>query len=350
MSFSSDPGTIRLPKIRALLDDTVCVFPYNAAIVHPASFGAATFAIAISLKEITQYDASYWASVSRVRVRIQASLSPVDPFIDLIEGYCDTVHIHPIAGFVVLQGRDLSASLLDTRTFSNFQNRTPGEITANIAEAHGLTTTFAADGPYAGRTYESDTTALALTQFAQVSTDWDMLVTLAQTADCDLYMSGDTICFQPNADTSKSILSIAYDDLIDLRMNRILPLSDGVDLTVMSWHSAQQEAVTETFASNGDGYTGPPGARSPRRYAVIQPNLQSKTARTLATKIAKTIARDALSVHFKMPADLTLTARQHFTLVGSNTVFDRPFKIARIARIFRSNSGFTQTIQATLAT
>ena len=349
MSFNNDSIPLRFPKIRALLDDSTAVYPYNAAIAHAASFNAATFSISISLNENPELNAAYWANLPRVRVRIQASLGYANPFIDLIEGYCDTVHVHPISGFVVLEGRDLSASLLDTKTFKNYQNRTPGEIAADIASNHGLTAIFKDAGPYAGRQYGDDTTALTLTQFAKLSTDWDMLVMLAQVSGCDLRVMGTSIYFQLDTDTSDPIANVSYSDLIDLRMNRVLPLTDGVDLTVMSWNSAQQVAVAETFASVATDYSGSAGTRSPRNYTIVHPNLQSQAALALATKVAQTVVREAMSIQFRMPADLTTTAGQRIKLYGTKTIFDRLFKIDRITRAFRSQSGFIQTVHATLA-
>jgi hypothetical protein len=349
LSFSNDAIALRLPKIRALLDDSVSVYPYNAIVTHTASFSAATFSLSISLNEDPQLDASYWAALPRIRVRIQASLGPSDPFTDLIEGYCDTIHIYPISGFVVIEGRDLSATLLDTKTLKNYQNRTPGEIASSIAENHGLTATFRDAGPYAGRLYGNDTTTLTLTQFAKLTTDWDMLVMLAQVGGCDLYVSGSSIYFQTSADMLGPIPSISHADLVDLRMNRMLALADGVDLTVMSWNSAQQEAVAQTFVSTNAGYAGPAATRSPGSYTVMRPNLQPQAALDLATKVAQIVAREAMSIQFRMPADLTLTARQRFSLYGKNTIFDRLFKIDWITRTFRSKSGFSQTVHATLA-
>ena len=318
-------------------------------VTNSASFRSATFSISLSLNENPPLDAAYWASLPRVRIRVQASHDRSDPFLDLIEGYCDNIHIHPISGSVVLEGRDLSSSLLDTKTFKNYQNLTPGEIAREIAKNHGLSAVFFAGDTYAGRLYGSDSTASTLAQFAKLTTDWDMLVMLAQVGGYDLFMSGQSIYFQPNSSPSGPIHTIHYADLIDLSMKRILPLTDGVGMTVLSWNSAQQEAITETFESPPTGRAESKQPNLPRSYTVMRPNLRSQTARALATEVARTVSREAMSIQFKMPADLTITARQHFTLSGTNTTFDRPFKTDWITRTFRDKSGFSQTVHATLA-
>lgn len=139
-----------------------------------------------------------------------------------------------------------------------------------------------------------------------------------------------------------------YSDLTDLRMNRVLPLSNGVDLTVLSWNSAHQLAVTQTVDTSISPNSAGAGIGPARRYTVMRPNLAADSAQALAEKIAQSMSAVAMSVKFTMPGDTAMTVRQPITLLGTNTIFDRQFKIDSIIRSFRSRSGFSQAVRASL--
>lgn len=348
LSFNSEHIATRSPRLRAILNGTVIVCPIAATIGHNASCRAATFALSAALAENADLGAAYWAGLTQVRVKIQISLSALEPYTDLIEGYSDSIYLNPISGFVRLEGRDLSASLLDTKTSTDFQNRTPTEIAMFLANTHGLTPMVANIATNAGRYYGNISNVTTLSQFSKLTSDWDVLAALALAWGFDLFVSGTSLYFQPREVSNQIPRSIMYSDLTDLRMNRVLPLSNGVDLTVLSWNSAHQLAVTQTVDTSISPNSAGAGIGPARRYTVMRPNLGADSAQALAEKIAQSMSAVAMSVKFTMPGDTAMTVRQPITLLGTNTIFDRQFKIDSIIRSFRSRSGFSQVVRASL--
>ena len=348
LSLSLEGVIVRSPRLRAILNGDIVFAPFSAHITHHSAYSAAHYNLLVPLGDGSPLPATGWASLDRARIRIQATLNPSEPFIDLIEGYCDTVQINPVAGFVCLEGRDLSAALLDKKTPADFQNLTSSEIVAFLADQHDLTAITQDTTGFVGRQYADNTNLITLTQYAKLTSDWDIVVALAHAQNYDLFVAGSCLYFQPGTNASQAPQHIFYRDLTDLRMRRMLPLSGGVKVTVSSWNSAAGTAVSATTDSWSGTNPGSSPQSAARAYTVIQPNLASSTAGTLATQLAQSIYRESMSIQFSMPGDISLNARSPILLSGSGTMFDRLYKIDSIVRQFRSRSGYSQTVCATL--
>ena len=348
MSFNRDWVASRSPRLRAILNGTVIIAPIGATVAHSASRAAATFALSVSLVDNADLNATFWASLNQARVKIQISPDTLEPYIDLIEGYCDSIRLHPISGFVRIEGRDLSASLLDTKTPTDFQNRTPTEIATSLATSHGLTPMMGNAAAITGRYYGGTNNLITLTQFAKMTSDWDILVALSQTCGFDLFVSGTSLYFQPGVLTNEIPQIIMYSSLTDLQMTRLPAIASGVDLTVRSWNSAHQLAVEHTVDIGVQ--TEPIGnSISPiRKYTVLKPNLSADSAQALAQRVAQSISDEAMSIQFAMPGDIVFDLRRPITLQGSDTIFDRMYKVKSIIKSFRPDSGFTQVVRASL--
>jgi phage protein D len=348
LSLNLEGVIVRSPRLRAILNDNIVFAPFSAQITHPSAYSAAHYNLLVPLGDGSPLPLAGWSSLDRVRIRIQATLNPSEPFIDLIEGYCDTVQIHAVARFVILEGRDLSATLLDKKTPADFQNLTSSEIVSFLADQHGLTAITSDTTGFAGRQYGDNTNLITLAQYAKLTSDWDIVVALAHAQNYDLFVAGSSLYFQPGTNASQPPQNIFYRDLTDLRMRRMLPLSGGVKVIVSSWNSAAGTAVSATTDSPPTTNPGSSPQSAARIYTVIQPNLASSTAGALAAQLAQSIYRESMSIQFSMPGDTSLDARRPILLIGSGTLFDRLYKIDSIIRKFRSRSGYSQTVCATL--
>ena len=213
---------------------------------------------------------------------------------------------------------------------------------------HNLNAVITDTSRFAGRYYATDSNMTSLSQYAKLSSDWDILVALAQAENYDLYVSGTTLYFQPTASIIGAPQSVPYSSLIDLRMNRALALATGIAVTVQSWDSATATAVSETCNPSAFQNSGKSGATSGAQWLTIRPNLSSDTAGVLAQQIADSMYGKSMSLDLTMPGDSTMDVRQPVELYGSNTSFDQIYEIDSIMRSFRSNSGFIQTIRARL--
>ena len=346
LSFSHDAPIVRAPRLRAVVNETVIVGPSSAHVTHHSSCIAATFSLLIPLTGASGPNIQQWLSFNKIHVKIQIATTPAGQFTDLIEGYCDTIQVHPTSRYLRLDGRDRSASLLDSKTSADFQNQTASEIVTSLADRHGLTPVTASISDFVGRRYASNTNIVTLTQFAKLTSDWDILVALAQAHGYDLFVVGTSLYFQPSATTSGPAQDIPYPSLLGIRMSRSLSLSNGVQVTVASWNSAIGSAIAESAdtkpSNSSDNLTQAPT----RKYTMMQPNLSSANAKALATQVAETISGEAMSIQFEMPGEISLDPRRPIRLSGSGTNFDTIYKIATIVRSYRSHSGFSQAVRA----
>ena len=83
----------------------------------------------------------------------------------LITGMVDTIHVDPIHGTVGIDGRDMSASLIDSYRQQDFVNHTASEIVTSIAQSHGLQPVVTSTQGITGRYYNDGYTKLSIGQF-----------------------------------------------------------------------------------------------------------------------------------------------------------------------------------------
>ena len=119
----------------------------------------------------------------------------VDPgdgtgIVSLLIGRVDHIEADPITGTIHLEGRDRTADLIETKTFTTYKNQTASEIATTIATEHGLTPVVTATKTPAGRYYQADHDKVTLGQFSRATTEWDLLCELAEFEGFDVFVQG----------------------------------------------------------------------------------------------------------------------------------------------------------------
>lgn len=335
LSLSLSNVIARQPRLQAILNDSIVLAPYDAQVTHHCSYAASSYRMQFALTDNTQVGTADWSDIEQAKFKVQVSTSSLEPYADLIEGYADTISISPVAGSVSVEGRDLSASLLDSKTPADYQNSTASEIVRILAGRHGLNPVVVDAADFAGRSYANTKNVTSLVQFARLTSDWDILAMLAQSAGVDLFVIGSSLYFQTRGTASTTPQTILFNALTDLRLNKHPRLAAGTAVTVSSWNSATGAAVAETK-----------GTSSTSNYSVSRPNIASTTAQAMAAQLLQSIAREAMSVQFTMPGDAVLSAQCPIRLEGTGTAFDTTYTIDSITRAFHARSGFSQTIRA----
>jgi phage protein D len=258
----------------------------------------------------------------------------------LIQGQADSIHIDPIRNTIEIDGRDLTARLLDARTQETFANQTASEIATTLAGRHNLTPVVTATTTLAGRYYGAEHDRITLGQFSRATTEWDLLSFLAAREGFDVFVTGQTLYFQPRSQTTTPLL-LTPGDCITLSLEQALTLARDIEVTVKSWNTRHQAAFTQTARSTAKGSRG--GA--PQRIVVVRPNLQPNDALQLAQRILADLSSHERIVHADLPGELTLTSRSQITLSGTGTDFDQTYYIAELDRHFSLAHGYTQRLR-----
>lgn len=257
----------------------------------------------------------------------------------LIQGSADSIHVDAINNTLEIEGRDLTARLLDARTQETFANQTASEIAASLASRHSLGSVVTPTKTLAGRYYGSEHDRITLGQFSRATTEWDLLTFLAAREGFEVFVAGQTLVFQPRTALAPPII-LTPADCKSLSLQRALTLARDFQVTVKSWNTHHQAAFTQTARSSVRGMRSGP----PQRIVVVRPNLSPNEALQLAQRILADLSSHERLVHADLPGELTLTPRSQVTLAGTATDFDQTYYIAELDRHFSVQHGFTQRV------
>ncbi|MCW3477647.1 phage late control D family protein [Limobrevibacterium gyesilva] len=328
---------VRRPRLRVLADGALVGGVIDAEVINNNHYAADRF-------RLTAADPAGFAALAgraELQVDVQVSLDGGFAFTSLIQGAVDTVEIDVAGGTVHLDGRDLSAALIEARTQETFANNTASEIAEQLAARHGLTPDVQRTTTPAGRYWQLEHDRIVLNQFGRATTEWDLLVTLAQFEGFDVWVSGTTLHFRPPpAAVAAAVLRAA--DVTGLRLERSLTLARDIQVTVKSWNSRQQNAFVQTArrrtASRESGRV--------QNYVYVVPNLTPDEALKYAQARLAELTQHERVVSAEMPGDLALMPRMMLRLEGTGTAFDQDYWIDRVERQVSVAHGFTQSLRA----
>lgn len=345
MPPSDGTATWRAPRLRVIANGQLLAGAVDAEIVSNNYYAADKFRVSVALGPDPWADAQFWAGEANILVDVQLSLDEGASYTSVVQGSVDSVALNPVLGMVSLEGRDLTASLIEARTQETFANRTSSEIATLLAERHNLTAQISPTTTPVGRYYQSEHDRTTLNQFSHATTEWDLLVFLARQEAFDVFVEGQTLYFQPPAPETDVSLVVRPSDLTDLRLERSLVLAREIQVVVKSWNSRQNAAFVQqaqaSAASSGGSSSGPP-----QQYVFVQPNLTSNDASRFAQRKLAELTRHERCIEIVMPGELALTPRSVIALDGTGTDFDQAYYVDQIERRLGFDCGLTERIRA----
>ena len=209
MPLSDSASVLRIPRLQVSANGQVITGAMEAEVISNNYYAADRFSVAIALGVDPWAEASFWASELEILLDVQFSLDGGASFTSLVQGAVDCVNIDPTLGLVHLDGRDLTASLIEARTQETFANRTSSEIASLLAGRHDLTPHVSPTSTPVGRYYQSEHDSITLNQFSRATTEWDLLVFLARQETFDVFVAGQGLYFQPTAQGSDLAVTLA---------------------------------------------------------------------------------------------------------------------------------------------
>ena len=191
--------TVRTPRLRVLANGAIVPGAFEAEVLNNSYFAADRFRLGLALSADPARGAAWWAEQDQVVIDIAVSLG--GDYVNLLHGAVDSVEIDLLGDAVRLTGRDLSAQLIEARAQGTFANQTSSEIATALAGRHGLSADVQATTTPVGRYWQLEHDSLVLDGFARATTEWDLLVALAQYEGFDVWVQGTTLHFRA-ADTA----------------------------------------------------------------------------------------------------------------------------------------------------
>lgn len=330
-------------------------------VTNNSHFAADTFRASFSLSGLPlAYGLSFWDSApSGVQINFSVggvTSAPATPGgtqnlpISLILGQVDDVDFDTCTKIMTLSGRDLAAVFLDNKTAEAFTNTTSSKIVQKLALRRGLNSNVTATTADVGTYYQLQNVGINTEQ-----TEWDILSKLAQAENFDLWVSGNTLYFQPRLATSGQPYVLTWDpvknegNFEDLKLKRAMTFASDVIVQVQSWNQSGQVAFTKTATiskSSKKANKGNTTGGQPQTYVFKRANLTAAQCQQLANSLAEDISRHERNISLKLPGDTILTTRTIMQLTGTKTGFDTMYYPDKVTRRLSVQEGFCMEVTA----
>lgn len=339
--------TVRYPRPWLVLPDAdlICI---GATVTRTGKRQTDTFAAELSITAAARYGypLERWADWDPVDVSILMGVAPDGSDLrQMITGRVDVPNISLSTMRVTIQGRDKSASLIESKRSEKFVNQKPKEIGQKIAEAHKLTLNFTGDADFAGKKYTQDFAHLVLN-----TTDWQVLSQICDQIGYRWYVDGSTLYMEPKSEGSQGFDLIwvppeegdpAYANISDLTLRRNMSAARPIETQVRSWHHRSRKIFSGKANIDGKG--------DPLIYVDDHSGKTQAQVDALAKARARDAARHELGISWTGPGDLSIDVRQPCNLSGTGTIFDQAYATEQIVWTMREDEPFHMVVDATAA-
>jgi phage protein D len=349
---------VRSPRLRVVCNGQTILGAIKASTTSNNYYQADHFTVEFAASATPT---TWWDTDPPLMLDIQFSLDGT-AWQSLIVGEVDHQDFDPVTGLLSMEGRDLSARLIEAKTQEAFLNSTSSEVAAKIAALHPefTSTRITKTTTLVGRYYEADHSKVTLDQFSRTTTEWDLLVYLARLENFDVFVQGTTLVFQPAVDPSADPFVINWTppspvprlNAVTMKFQRSLTLAKDIQVDVRSWNSRNGRAFTKTSRAIG-GKASSAGAVShgksssvTQRFVYVIPNLSEDAAQKKANQLAHEHSLHERVVQVEQPGELTsLTPRNMVRIQGTGTSWDQSYYVASIDRSISFDDGFHESIR-----
>ncbi|WP_428375203.1 hypothetical protein [Lichenicoccus sp.] len=316
---------------------------------------AGDFFIQVAIDTKTSGGGPSWFDAETLDVTLQMGfLPPGAPegalsWQTMLSGRVDRIHCNPVSGLVTLEGRDYAARLLDLPVSETFLNCTSSEVAQQLAGRCGLTASVDQTSTFIGQYYQIEHARLSMAPFSRFGTAWDLLSSLAQVEQFDLWVQDLTLNFRTAPPATSAALQITFQEgrptqaspilnVSSLSLERNLALAGDLPVVVSSWNSRQRSRVQVQAGSSS--VSGGSAIR------ILRPNLPADTAQTLANAISNTVLSHQRTLTATMAGDLDTTARSLVQMTGLGAPWDGTYRVAKLEREMTMHGGFVQRLTA----
>jgi hypothetical protein len=320
----------------------------RASITSTNCFSADSYSLTFAINAEGPENLAFWSVVSAALVEVRAVTSNTygPRYQSLITGMVDSIHIDPVRGTVGVEGRDLSASMIDSYRQQDFVNQTASEIVATIASYHGLQPIVVPTIGNIGRYYADGYTKVSLGQFSRFRSDWDLVVQLARQSDYDIFVEDRSLYFQPSSTSFILPLPVSLQDVHSLRIERNLGITSAVAARVQSWNSQNMIAYHSDNAGGGEASGDQTATSATLPFLFSASNYTAQQVTDAAARYATELTRLGTVLNLDMPWDLSFMPRSMCLLMDTNSAFDTAYRIDSVERLYSSTSGSRQLIRA----
>lgn len=358
-------GQVRQPRVLLALGDQLLDFE-RLTVTHSGTHQAGTLSGTIRSvpgSDIGQW--GWWFSQGVIVLDVFAGF-PANPrhftttdLTRLCTIRIDQVSLEVGSNTLSIEGRDLSAILIDKKTDGQFQNQTSSQVAQQFAQDAGLDYKIQPTMTKIGTYYDQDYVHMQREQ-----TQWALLVYLARKEGFDCFVLGRTLYFGKYANTQQRSYLIQLNlenaerhyhesNAVRLVLTHDLTLSRDVIVTVRSFNTKTGKAYSALAKATGGKVLAarnltpilPKTAADPQNYVFVIPNLAPIEAQKKALQLAQEIVQHELHLSADLPGDDVLYPWVPIELQGTGTLFDTTFYPSEVSRTLTPND-FTMSVRA----
>ncbi len=131
-----------------------------------------------------------------------------------------------------------------------------------------------------------------------------------------------------------------------VRFDKLLSAAGELEVVVQSWDSTHQTMTQEIARAASTPMSNSNAPKSKKRFLIMQPNLSSELAASLANMRLGEMSGPQTTVEIEMPGEVALEVRDEIYLTGHTNSLAGPYEIEMIDRRFNRTSGFSQRLTA----
>lgn len=330
----------RSPRLSVLVDGLEVSSAVDARVVSNNYYSSDWFEVSFSLSDAGAFGVEYWLTTPKPLIEISVATHTSTKPTPLIVGYGDTVSVDVLRGLVSVNGRDLSALLVDSTLHRTFPNPIAEEIVSLLALSHGLIPMVTPTAGPLGRHFAGTVSLSADAYYSRTSTDWDLIVSLAYHYGYDAFVQGRSLYFLPSGSPLAPTTLLSPGDISQIRIIKDYQRQDEKNINLISWDSQLQNNSSSVLDSS---FQDP----NPTFIAISEPNLSEHRLHVTASNILNQIRRQSIKLFLSMPGDTVLSARTLISLTKFGVPIDSTYAIECIDRTIGSQSGYQQRIRAT---
>jgi phage protein D len=322
----------------------------NFEVTNASHYAADTFKLTAAVAKLPPgLGPLYFSSSVGDQLEIFAGIKEQGQPKSLILGVIDDVEYDPVTQTLDFTGRDLSSLMIDTRTAEDFQDQTASNVVKTIAARHGLKANAATTSSFVGSYNE-----LYTNQITKDQAEWDLLMILAEREGYDLWVSGNTLNFQPPVALNSDPYVLLWSDqgqgnrvanFEGLKLHRSQTLAKDIIVKVASWNQAQGTTVKAEAKRSQANKSQRAGGQA-QIYTFNPPNLTQAQAQQFANNKAEEITRHERVITGRLPGDNLLTNRSLIKLVGTNTSWDQLYFLDSVTRRMSVTEGYAMEFRA----
>jgi prophage tail gpP-like protein len=345
---------LNYPRFLVTVNGSVLEGVSRVRITQANAYQIASFCLTKGFVPDDGFPASWWAATANKTILVTIELS-VDgsTFFPMITGNADSHIYDAIANTIELAGRDLAASMIDTRIVSTYRNLTASEIAEQLSAEHGLQANITPTTTIVGRIYDIDHDETSSGDFSQVSNEWDLLCRLGQAEGIIPYVFGSTLYFNPpsanppvfSVELTRNANGLLVAGVTGLVLERHMTYARDVIVTVNSWSSRKKTTITATVRTRTNDESID-RALKPSAYSYEIPNLSRAQCLAKAQQLALDISAHERYARVTIPSLTLMDPQTMISVSGTGTDYDMTYFPVTITYEVATECGATTVVDA----